>query len=303
MHRAQRIIVANEQTAPIIVGVDFSDQSNEALRQASDWATRSGRSLVACHALAEVGALQPVLHLLGLDRDVTERAMRVATDRLEQRVKLITGRSLEPQQLIVELGSPHAVLLKQAHEFGAALLVLAATGKGALERALLGSTAEQVVRHARAPVLVARSSPDSGLVMVASDLSDTGKPAVEAAVAEVKQRAGRLVAAHCLELPSRVLATFEPSVIIDETTLKVLREAAHESLAATVAAAGGEGDTAVLEGSPATAIVEAAARADAELLIAGTHGHGAIALIALGSVAARLVRNAPCSVLVVHRKK
>ncbi len=56
----------------------------------------------------------------------------------------------------------------------------------------------------------------------------------------------------------------------------------------------------VVEGNPAQALLDAAAKAD--LLIVGNRGHGAFADALLGSVSERCVRHAHCPVLVVHSR-
>jgi nucleotide-binding universal stress UspA family protein len=53
---------------------------------------------------------------------------------------------------------------------------------------------------------------------------------------------------------------------------------------------------------PATAIVEAAARLKADLILIGTHGRSGLSRILIGSVAEMVVRTAQCSVLVVRAK-
>jgi nucleotide-binding universal stress UspA family protein len=60
--------------------------------------------------------------------------------------------------------------------------------------------------------------------------------------------------------------------------------------------------TQILEGSPKTEILEEAERWGADLIVLGTHGHGAAARFLLGSVAHSVVLHAPCSVEVVRVK-
>lgn len=60
--------------------------------------------------------------------------------------------------------------------------------------------------------------------------------------------------------------------------------------------------TQILEGSPKTEILEEAERWEADLIVVGTHGHGAAARFLLGSVAHSVVLHAPCSVEVVRVK-
>lgn len=52
--------------------------------------------------------------------------------------------------------------------------------------------------------------------------------------------------------------------------------------------------------SPAQTIVDYASGTGADLIVMGTHGHGAVAHLLMGSVAERVVRMAPCPVLTVH---
>ena len=64
-------------------------------------------------------------------------------------------------------------------------------------------------------------------------------------------------------------------------------------------------ETKILEGSPLTALLEYAEQADEAVVVAGTHGHGVIASMLLGSVAEGVVRKAKVPALIVpapHRK-
>ena len=56
----------------------------------------------------------------------------------------------------------------------------------------------------------------------------------------------------------------------------------------------------VREGRPATAILEAVAEVDPDLVVMGTHGRSRLDHLLIGSVAERVVRKAPCNVLLVH---
>jgi universal stress protein A len=56
----------------------------------------------------------------------------------------------------------------------------------------------------------------------------------------------------------------------------------------------------VLRGDPTAEICQAAARESADLIIMGSHGRSGLAHVLLGSVAERVVRHAPCPVLVVR---
>lgn len=56
----------------------------------------------------------------------------------------------------------------------------------------------------------------------------------------------------------------------------------------------------IREGKPATAILEAVAELSPDLVVMGTHGRSRLDHLLIGSVAERVVRKAPCNVLLVH---
>ena len=56
----------------------------------------------------------------------------------------------------------------------------------------------------------------------------------------------------------------------------------------------------VREGKPASAILEAVAEIGPDLVVMGTHGRSRLDHLLIGSVAERVVRKAPCNVLLVH---
>jgi nucleotide-binding universal stress UspA family protein len=59
----------------------------------------------------------------------------------------------------------------------------------------------------------------------------------------------------------------------------------------------------VLVGLPFQTIIEAARAADVDLIVMGTHGRTGFSHLLLGSVAERVVRHAPCPVLVVRERE
>ncbi|MEQ9324914.1 MAG: universal stress protein, partial [Polyangiaceae bacterium] len=174
--------------------------------------------------------------------------------------------------------------------------------RAVLERAVLGSAAEQITRHASCSVLVVRELDGDGPILAASDLSDAALPAVEAAGAEATRRAAELILVHALDVAQPFTALFEPTATLDEATVDKLVAAADELLQATLSRAGHAGRTAVVLGPPTRAIADAASEHGASLVVVATHGHSGLRRIVLGSVAEGVVRQAPCNVLVVRSR-
>lgn len=78
------------------------------------------------------------------------------------------------------------------------------------------------------------------------------------------------------------------------------RAAALDAVVERLRAPGGSVDGRLVRGRPASVIVDEARRFDADLVIVGSRGHGAIASLVLGSVSGEVVDHAPCPVLVAR---
>jgi nucleotide-binding universal stress UspA family protein len=136
----------------ILVPIDFSDTSLQALDGAIDLAAQLEASVVVMHAY-EI----PIVNLWpdGAILASAAEAARIASNAeialrgaLESRSKW--GVKLES---ILREGSPPEEIDAIAEEIGADLIVIGTHGRRGILRALLGSVAEKVVRTARKPVL------------------------------------------------------------------------------------------------------------------------------------------------------
>ena len=285
---------------PIVVGVDLRDSGDEALRQAAAWAEREERPLIVVHATGDPVSLGPLFRQMGRSGESAFAEIEQnARAEVEKRVAAVLGDEALAQ-IIIGQGSPHSVILDHATRAHARLTVVGATEASAIGRLLLGSTAEQVVRHSDTWVLVAQPSPASKVVLVASDLSESAMSAIEAAHEEAIRRKARLVAVHCLDLAHPVIAAFEPGVTVDEQTKAALRAAARETLEAQLSRAGASADIVIADGPPARAVLRTAEEHAAGLLVVSTHGRTGLARVALGSVASAVASRASCAVLVVR---
>lgn len=137
-------------------------------------------------------------------------------------------------------------------------------------------------------------------ILVAVDGSEASLKAARMA-AEVARRFGaRMTLAYVI--PRLLL----PPDVYGLTLAEVEREQrahAEKLVADALSRLGGSGlqvETAVLSGSPAETLAEAAAAPDVDLVVLGSRGRGAVARVLLGSVSDRLVHISPKPVLVVH---
>jgi nucleotide-binding universal stress UspA family protein len=143
--------------------------------------------------------------------------------------------------------------------------------------------------------------------MACTDFSGPGDRAVEVAFGLSLDTDAAVVLCHvvdALNIPNPMYAHYYRS---DDWSPEVQAEAESEARRALEALVPDEAkknrdrvELAVGHGRPIDEVVRIAEEHDIELIIVGTQGHSAIAHLLLGSVAERIVRHAPCSVLLVR---
>ena len=139
----------------IVVPIDGSKSSAEALPYAARLTQRFGAEVVLLHVLEPPAIpveLQQALQVQGVD----ETAQHEARDHL-LRLSRERFSSHTPTSVLVRVGVPFKEITKSARSLKADLIVLTTHGHTGLSRVLLGSTAERVVRHADCPVLTVRA--------------------------------------------------------------------------------------------------------------------------------------------------
>jgi nucleotide-binding universal stress UspA family protein len=147
---------------PIVVGVDGSDASSEALRWAADEARLRSAPLVAVSAwtfvppqpIGDPGMLAvPAGDLPGqldAEREAAEGALEAAVSDA-----LGPAPDLSVERRLVE-GDPGEVLV--AESASAELVVVGSHGRSGLRAALLGSVSRHVATHAACPAVVVKAS-------------------------------------------------------------------------------------------------------------------------------------------------
>ncbi|MGQ0736483.1 MAG: universal stress protein [Acidobacteriota bacterium] len=273
---------------PILTATDLTDDSRDALMQADQIAVDLRAQLVICHASPELLRARMLFpHWAQVDREAQARMDQSGREAVEWHVEQVVGRSPGQATIAVDAGTVHAVVLSQADAVNAGLIVLAP-----------GSATDQVVRHARCPVLVARPSP-AGPVLAATDFSDPSLPAVTMASQEAARRGVGLFVMHAVDVPLPAQAV-APAGLSFTVALEQLQQAADARLREALQQAGGSGEIIVAMGPAASAIVAEAKRLQASLIVIGTRGRSGLARLAMGSTAASVLQAATCSVMVVR---
>jgi nucleotide-binding universal stress UspA family protein/mono/diheme cytochrome c family protein len=147
-------------------------------------------------------------------------------------------------------------------------------------------------------------TPDIKRILVPLDFSSNSARALDYAHGLAQKFGAALHLVHVCEVPAIMTGSMDAYAITYSDWSQRLGELAETELnkmAAPITDV--KVTTEVLFGSPATAIVEDATNNTADLIVMGTHGHGAVLHVLMGNVAERVVRAAPCPVLTVREVK
>ncbi len=140
----------------IVVGTDFSVCAARALAHAVSLAQLSGAKIHLVHVLLEpVQALDVAAALPYPDVEVRKEWEQAARVKLDREVKAAEKRGVTTTAEI-RWGRPSDTIVDTASRQKASLIVLGTHGRSALEKFLLGSTAERVLRLSPVPVLTVR---------------------------------------------------------------------------------------------------------------------------------------------------
>jgi nucleotide-binding universal stress UspA family protein len=296
------------------------DGSARALR-AAPWAARlagPGGTVVFVRAIPPQPAYaEALLTLAGSGADGVERIrdewVAVAQADMDEAADLIAGSGVTTERLILE-GEPEDAIVAAADERGVDMIAMASHGRGAIGRAIFGSVADRVTRTSTVPVLVLRTPHDEATddgpverIMVPLDGSELATEALPVAV-EVAQAMG---------VPVFVVRAIDPvanipvargnfgvsPTVTSELAERIWQETEAEATktvsdaVAHLQTKGIDASGATLSGSPYFAISDATEPGD--LLVLTSHGRGGVRRWLLGSVAEKLVREAPVPVLLV----
>ncbi|RSM85133.1 universal stress protein [Kibdelosporangium aridum] len=267
---------------PIVVGIDGRPDSDIALEWATAEAAHRKVPLLILHA-GEVSPIRSVSRgpLLEATRTTSERVVDKAIAIVQT-----TNRDISVSSVIAP-GDPADVLISWSTE--ALMLVLGNRGRPPL----LGSVCAKVTTQARCPVIIARTMPSKHAPVV---LGVDGSPVSKTAAAFAFDYAAR----HTTGV--RAVHTWHRSSLPSSGDLPAQRRAHLRVVTETLADAHDHHPKV-----PAWVVSTIGNARDvlrdesmqAQLLVVGTHGHGATSGLLLGSVSQAMMRTASCPVAVI----
>ena len=229
----------------------------------------------------------------------------------------VNKQSVESQAR--EAGAPHApvhvlrgrpafMISETARDLDADVIVLGAHHQAAVERFLLGSTAEKVTRMADSPILVATEERRRAFqrVLVALDVSPQSRTVLESAATIVASEGAEVRALYVQEpLSEAVISVMSSALGEMESRLADAQESARlefeELLADFVDSSRTSISIAdrVRSGRAGVEILKEAEEWNSDLVVLGTHGHGFIHRLVIGSTSLEVLRHTDRATLLV----
>ena len=288
---APEIGVHASLAAPIIIATDGQEQSDAALAMGRLFAESS-----------DAVRLVRVLRTLPMVPDVPiQIPMDVEnTRRTEARYEVAAQANRVWQDVgDVELheGDPATVIARLAHRAGASMIVAGLGRHRVTDRVFGDETALRLIRSADVPVYATATGTARAprRIVVAMDFSETSLRAARLSL-EVAANGATVYLAHVAPRDSSWAdvkgwgTTYKVSVgdALTRTREQLLRIPDGMTV-----------QNVLLQGDAATELLAFATSVNADLIATGSHGHGFVARMLVGSVTTRLVRCSTCSVLTV----
>lgn len=226
------------------------------------------------------------------ERDEAERYLATVAERLRPRVSQVST--------FVEHGRPAELILRAARKRDVAMVCMATTGRGGLERLLIGSVADEVMRKCAKPTLLRVPSDlcatppavELRRLVVPLDGTRASEAALPLAI-ELAEASGATLALVQILVPSGNGGDEEPSKTGSRLTERAAEAKAYLEAVAARVSVGIHCEIAVLRaGDPTEALALFAETTAADLVVMSSRGLGGMERLRHSSMADSLVRAA-----------
>ncbi len=270
----------------ILLATDFRRSSQEAAEAAVRLATAFGSRVTGLHVTEEFQTW-PVTPFENQDR----------------LTKQLADQKVDVAEFLVHAGPPADTVVGKARELEVDLLVIGAGEKVRDGHAALGPIAESILEHAESPVLaVSPHGPKLQFktILCPVDQSRVSRRALEDGIQLARTFGARLVVLSVVPDVSWLTAAVETGHLAGaklEHETKWVAE--FDEFLAAVSFEGVEWKRELCHGSPHEQIAAAVNEHGADLLVMGATGRTGVVRVLLGSVTRRVLRELPCSLLLV----
>jgi len=290
----------------ILCPIDFSDTSVLAYDYAQSLAWHYRATLLLEHVTETLTPMYPYYAFPNAYVEISQELRVHAEQQLQEFARTHPRHGIQPECSVHD-GAVANVILDLADVQAVSLIVMGTHGLRGIDRVLLGSVTDKVLRKAHCPVLAVRKPvhdvgaqvgvPDGiqlQRILCCTDFSDQCEQALEQAASLAREYGGELTLLHVLENVS-------DSADIENEIAKAMENLDKHISPETRGNCTTK--SVVRIGKPYQQILELALESRTDLIVMGVRGRNALDLAVFGSTTYRVVQLGPCPVLVVHAQE
>jgi nucleotide-binding universal stress UspA family protein len=281
----------------IIVATDFSTHSDSAIRHGMRIARSTGAGLRIVHVV-ETPADEEGLESA---RPAVEHWHVDDQGRLAQAIEPYATEDVDIAQEVVDAQSTAEGLQLVIDAQPADLVIVGSTGLTGIKHALLGSTAQKVLRTVQTHIMVARGEPPPAdgykRILIPTDFSLPAEKALELAVVLAAPDA-QFDVVHFWRVPEATRGDEYSELVIDTVAASVKKRG--RKLIESFQEHAANATFYSVQTSPERGLAEKLDEVDYDLVVVGSAGRSKLRRWLLGSVAEHTARIAPCAVAVAR---
>lgn len=291
------------QPKSILVGVDYSEQSKNALRAAARMANSRSAQLVCYHVLDK----EVLTQIKKMDEKTEKGVLNFAHEKVAEFIREVIGTA---HNIVTEvlLGNPFKLTLDQIEKHNAETLVLGSGGYSQEDGHHVGALASRCIRKAPTEVLLVRNYQDHPFedIVACVDFSENSNRAVHRAAVLASQDQARLKLIHVHRPPiytEAEMGWLGPAfpIVPEDGFQENLTERVADFAKQIEEQYNLENVTSevITSHSVHRGIWQALKDTEADLVVLGTRGRTGFKSLLLGTTAEGLINHTPCSALTI----
>ena len=274
----------------ILVATNFDKDSDQTVQAAVSVAKTFNSEIILLHVIPEVSGFPTAVG--NLKKKVRERLQNLQSDIEKADVRVTETTMLS--------GVPFDQIVRHADQHDANVIIMGAGEKSGDDPFRLGITAEKVLRKASKPVWVVK--PDATMqisnILCPVDFSEPSARALTNAIRLARSFQAKLTVLHAIQ-PLTVILRLSQVGDMDEANYVRERHSQFELFLKNFDFHNVDWNREIRPGQPHQEILAMANETRADLLVMGSVGRSGLSRILMGSVASKVVRQMPCSVITV----
>jgi len=275
----------------ILVATDFSPAAHDALQTAQAVAAKFQSQLLLLHVIP--GTVEAPLELERIQAPIREKFAEWESE--------LAAAGLRVEKNIIAHGSPFDRIIHWADVEDVNVIFVGSEQKSPDSPFRLGVTPERLIRKSDKPVWVVKPGSPAlpRQIVCAVDFSEPSRRALTNAIHLARQLDAGLIVLHVLDTALAAFAQTPSPAAEDLARKRQIRQEEFDNFLAGFHLDGVRVTTDLRAGSPAWEILNAVRDSGCDLLVMGSVGRTGLPRILLGSVAEKVVRELPCSVITV----